>query len=258
MEQRSFAFTVEGQYYGAHSTTGQPTIRNYQCTFKLLSLEGALSIIVKYLLEPYLTKNYEDYCRFRTHKIVGMEVFGPKPNTAVLQLSFEDMSVNELADFCILKRIFIDPHKHKDLQKVREEVARIYQNRVDQKRQDEKSGKAAEQKEIDALLALNNIPKLDNNGVNLNMQRVGAAIKNAGDGRTIEKVGFEAIGSTPKKDLPAESTAPVLEAPVPVGNTGATMEEEPVNNDPAITAKAFDDAAAKHLGLEPAPDDIFA
>jgi hypothetical protein len=253
MEPRSFNFVVEGQYYGAHSTTGQPTIRNYQATFKLLSLEGALSIIVKYLLEPYLTKNYEDYCRFRTHKIVGMEVFGPKPNTAVLQLSFEDMSVNELADFCILKRIFIDPHKHKDLQKVREEVARIYQNRVDQKRQDEKTGKASEQKEIDALLALNNIPKLDNNGVNLNMQRVGAALKNAGDGRTPEKVGFEALGAKP-----AHVEAPVVEGPTEIGKTGAIMEEEPVDNDPKLTAQAFDKAAAKHLKLEPATDDIFA
>lgn len=253
MEQRSFAFTVEGQYYGAHSTTGQPTIRNYQCTFKLLSLEGALSIIVKYLLEPYLTKHYEDYCRFRTHKIVGMEVFGPKPNTAVLQLSFEDMTVNELTDFCILKRIFIDPYKHKDLQKVREEVARIYQNRVDQKRQDEKSGKASEQKEIDALLALNNIPKLDNNGVNLNMQRVGAAIKNAGDGRTLEKVGSEALG--PKQ---THVEAPVVDGPNPIGGTGAVLEEEPVDNDPKLTAKAFNEAAAKHLRLQPEVDDIFA
>jgi hypothetical protein len=253
MEQRSFSFTVEGQYYGAHSTTGQPTIRNYQATFKLLSLEGALSIIVKYLLEPYLTKHYEDYCRFRTHKIVGMEVFGPKPNTAVLQLSFEDMTANELADFCILKRIFIDPHKHKDLEKVRKEVAQIYQNRMDQKRQDEKSGKASEQKEIDALLALNNIPKLDNNGVNLNMQRVGAAIKNAGDGRTHEKVGFEAIGAKP-----APTEAPVVDGPVEIGKTGAVMEEEPVDNDPKLTAEAFEKAAEKALGLQPVPDDIFA
>jgi hypothetical protein len=258
MDQRTFDFTVEGQYYGAHSTTGQPTIRNYQATFKLLSLEGALSVIVKHLLEPYLTRNYEDYCKFRTHKIIHMEVFGPKPNPAVLQLSFEDMTVNELADFCILKRIFIDPHKHKDLQKVREEIARIYQNRMDQKRQDEKSGKATEQKEIDALMALNNIPKLDNNGVNLNMQRVGAALKNAGDGRTIEKVGFEAIGPNRKNELPSESTAPVLGVPVPVGNSGATLEEEVVNNDPKLTAKAFEDAAARHLGLEPVVDDIFA
>lgn len=258
MEQRSFSFIVEGQYYGAHSTTGQPTIRNYQGTFKLLSMEGALSIIVKHLLEPFLTETYEDYCKFRTHKIVGMEVFGPKPNPAVLQLSFEDMTANELADFCILKRIFIDPHKHKDIEKVRKEVANIYQNRIDQKRQDEKSGKATEQKEIDALLALNGIRKLDNNGVNLNMQRVGAAIKGAGDGRTIERVGFEAIGTIKKSALPSESTAPVLEAPVAVGTTGATLEEVEVNNDPALTAKAFEDAAAKHLGLDPVVDDIFA
>lgn len=258
MEPRSFEFTVEGQYYGAHGQTGLPVIRNYEASFKLLSLEGALSIIVKYLLEPYLTKHYEDYGRFRTHKITGMKVLGKEPNPAVLQLSFDDMSVRELTDFCILKRIFIDPAKHKDLQKVREEVARIYQNRVDQKRQDEKSGKAAEQKEIDALLSLNNIPKLDPNVPNMNMQRAGAALKNAGDGRTLEKVGFEAIGTEKKLVLPSEATAPVIEGAIPVGGTGATLEEEEVNNDPALTAKAFDEAAAKHLGLQPATDDIFA
>lgn len=256
MESRSFSFTVEGQYYGAHHQTGLPIIKNYTSTFLLLSLEGALSTIVKHLLEPYLTKHYEDYGRFRTHKITSMDVHGKAPNTAVLQLSFDDMSTNELADFCILKRIFIDPHKHKDLQKVREEVARIYQNRVDQKRQDEKSGKAAEQKEIDALLALNNIPKLDPNNPNMNMQRTSAALKNAGDGRSIEKVGFDSIGTNRKSDMSAESTPTVLNAPVPVGGTGAILEEEMVDNDPKLTAKAFEAAATKRQ--EAAQDDIFA
>lgn len=254
--ERSFTFVIEGQYYAAHGSTGLPVIKNYQGEFKLLSMEAALSIIVKYLLEAYLTKNYEDYGRFKTHKIIGMEVHGKEPNPNVLQLAFDDMSINELTDFCILKRIFIDPHKHKDLEKVRDEIAKVYQNRIDQKRQDEKSGKAQEQKEIDALLVLNNIPKLDPNSPNINMQRTGAALKNAGDGRSVEKVGFDAISARHPKATATESTPPVLEAAVPIGATGATLEEEPVNNDPKLTARAFAEGAAKNKAN--AVEDIFA
>jgi hypothetical protein len=254
--ERSFSFNLEGQYFAAHNATGLPVIKNYQASFKLLSMEAALSVIVKYLLDPYLTKHYPDYGRFKTHKIVGMQVYGKAPNPQVLQLSFDDMTVNELADFCIIKRIFIDPHKHKDLQKVRMEVSKIYQNRVDQKRQDEKTGKAQEQKEIDALLALNDIPKLDPNMPNINMQRAGAALKNAGDGRAVEKVGYEAIAPTHKATLPSESTDPVISSPMAVDGSGATLEEEPVDNDPKLTDRAFKQAAKRKT--EPVTDDIFA
>lgn len=253
---RTFEFTIEGQYYAAHGSTGLPVIKSYRGIFKLLSLEGALSVIVKNLLDPYLTKNYEDYSKFRTHRIVALQTTGRKPDPTVLQLAFDDMSVEELTDFCILKHIFIDPHKHKDLDKCRIEVAKIYQNRTDQKKLDEKSGKAAEDKEIDELLRLNNIPKLDPNTPNINMQRSGAALKNAGDGRTIERVGSEALGLKHAHSTQASTDIPVLNAPVELGSTDAVMEEEPVDNDPALTAKAFEKAAQKNAA--PVPDDIFA
>lgn len=252
MVDRTFTFIVEGQYYGAHHSTGLPVIRGYKSEFKLKSLEGALSVIVKYLLEPFLTKHYEDYGRFRTHKITAMQVDGPLPSSAVLQKSFDEMTANELTDFCIIKRIFIDPHKHKDLEKCRQEVMKIYQNRMDQKKHDEKSGRAAEEKEIDALLELNNIPKLDPTAPNINMQRAGAALKNAGDGRSVEKVGFDAIGTRNYKAGSTEQISPVLNEPVEVGGSGATLEEQPVDNDPKLTAEAF----AK--GAKTPVEDIFA
>lgn len=240
MEKRHFTFKVEGQYYAAHGSTGLPVIKQYEGEFKLLSMEGALSIIVKYLLNAFLTNKYPDYARFRTHKITSMQTHGAPPQTNVLHLSFDEMTAQQLTDFCILKQIFIDPSKHANLEKCRNEVARIYQNRLDQKKQDEKTGKAAEQKEIDTLMELNKIPKLEGSIPNLNMQRTGTALKNISDGKAIEKVGYEALESM------QSST---------VEGTGALMEEVPVDNDPALTAAAF--GVSSKAKIKPKTDDLF-
>ena len=157
MADRSFEFLMEGQYYGVHTTTGAPTVKQYKAKFLLPSIEAAQSKICKYLLDPYLRKNYEDYAKFRTHKISSVKVNGKTPDKSILQMAIEDMNKSELADLCIIRQIFIDPYTHKDLNECRREVRVILEARVAQAKADQKSGASAEKTEIDELLRLNGL-----------------------------------------------------------------------------------------------------
>ena len=173
VETRNFEFIVKGQYYAAHTATGVATVKGYEAKLVLPSQEAALSVICKYLLDPYLRKHYEDYAKFRSHKIVHVKVNGRPPDHAVLQMAFEDMGVAELADFCILKQIFIDPYQHKDLDKVRADIKQIWEDRVAQHKADANSGRKREQEMQDHLLKLNDLPKSgDNPEININEQKI--------------------------------------------------------------------------------------
>ena len=172
MEKRNYEITVQGQYYGVHDTTGTPTIKSYVAKFILPTQEAALSVICRHLLDPYLRKHYPDYAKFRSHKITSVVVNGRPPDTRVLQMSFDDMGVADLSDFCILKQIFIDPYKHKDLEKCRIEVRKVWEARVSQMKADEKSGVAKEKLEVDALLEMNGLPADVKPEININEQKI--------------------------------------------------------------------------------------
>lgn len=188
--KRSFEFTVEGQYYGAHGETGLPVVKQYTAQFTLPSQESALSIICKHLLSPYLQKKYSDFVRFRTHRITNMVTTGRKPDSAVLQMPIEEMSIAQLSDFCLLKQIFIDPYKHSSLQLCREQVMKVYHERLNQAKANQASGEAERIKEVNDLLELNQLPKIPKDGfvpVSVNEQRVAAAMAGAiKDPRPIE------------------------------------------------------------------------
>lgn len=243
-EKRSFCFTVEGKYYGAHGATGLPVVKLYVAKFILPSQEAALSVIVRHLLIPYLTKNYADFGSLRTHHITSMVTEGRLPDSKVLQMSFDDMEIQDLSDFCILKQIFIDPYKHKNFEQCREQVMKIFQSRTDEKAMAKKSGKDVEQKEIDELLKLNNLPRVDTSIPNVNMQKQNVALKPR-DGRIEETVG-----------------APRAEAAIeqPEGLAGLPdMVEEPVDNDPKLTAAAFEEniEKSKTKPEDGDPDNLF-
>ena len=157
-DARNFGVEVRGQYYAAHTATGVATIKQYTANFVLPSQEAALSVICKYLLDPYLRTHYEDYAKFRTHKITNVKVNGRPPNGAVLQMAFADMGIADLADFCILKHIFIDPYQHKDLEKVRADIQQIWESRIAQTKADANSGVKHEKELADHLLKLNKLP----------------------------------------------------------------------------------------------------
>ncbi len=229
--KRSFTFTVEGIYYGSHGQTGLPVTKPYIAKFVLPSQEAALSVIVKHLLKPWLRKHHPDYASIRTHRITSMDTSGRLPDPKVNQMAFEDMEVADLSDFCILNQIFIDPYKHKNFEECREQVVKLYQSRSDEKKLAKKTGKDVEQKEVADLLKLNDLKADEETTLpTLAEQRIGAALKNRGDGRHTEHVGIEKIA-------PAESNPPLADVP--------GMVEEPVNNDPALTAKAFEENEAK-------------
>jgi hypothetical protein len=180
-EARNFEIEVRGQYYAAHTATGVATIKQYTANFVLPSQEAALSIICKYLLDPYLRTHYEDYAKFRTHKITNVKVNGRAPNGAVLQMAFADMGIADLADFCILKHIFIDPYQHKDLEKVRGDIQQIWESRIAQQKADSNSGVKREKEMADALLKMNKLPLSGAYPeINVNEQKIMSAAK-AGD-----------------------------------------------------------------------------
>ena len=91
----------------------------YVAKFVLPTPEAALSVICKHLLDPYLRKHYDDYARFRSHKITSIVTNGRPPDPAVLNIPIDEQGVAELADFCLLRNIFIDPYKHKNLEQCR-------------------------------------------------------------------------------------------------------------------------------------------
>lgn len=201
-EKRSFKIKVEGQYYGAHEATGAPTVKFYTAEFVLPSQEAALSIICKHLLDPYLRKHYADYAKFRSHKIVNVVVVGRQPDPSVLRMAFEDMGVSELSDFCILKRIFIDPYKHEKIDKCREEIRQIWEARVSQEKADKTTGLAKEKKEADELLAMNDLQAVGEGAeINPNAQRIAGAMKKAD--KDIRASDVPADGAAkPEEDLP--------------------------------------------------------
>ena len=171
--KRTFDITVEGQYYGVHDLTGNAVIKNYTARFVLPSLEAALSVICKHLLDPYLRKNYPDYARFRSHRVTGISTKGKAPDRAVLQMSFDDMTAEQLSDFCILNRIAIDPYEHEDLDKCREDIKTIYQARLAQARADRENGKATDKIKVDRLLEMNELPPEEENvKININEQKL--------------------------------------------------------------------------------------
>jgi hypothetical protein len=187
MEKRSFEVNLTGQYYGVHNESGVATIKNYVAKFVLPSQEAALSVIVKYLLDPYLRKNYPDYAKFRTHKITSIISNGRPPDPKVLQMAFEDMGPEDLSDFCILKHIFIDPAKHKDLEKCRAEIKATYEARIAQAKADQKSGASAEKQNEMDLLELNELPKPGAHpDININAQKLEAAAAKGKDVRVVD------------------------------------------------------------------------
>ena len=156
---------------------GKNGAKNYTASFILPSQEAALSIICKHLLPAYLKKHYVDYARFRTHKIVSLESVNYTPDKSVLQMAFDDMSVKDLSDFCILRQILIDPYRHSNLEKVREEIRRIWENKVAQSKHDRKSGKEKEDKEVDDLLAMNKLKHDSNPEISVGAQTIAANLK---------------------------------------------------------------------------------
>lgn len=175
-QDRFFEAVVVGDYYAFSSASGSTTLKNYRASFILPSQEAALSVICRHLLEKKLKSMYPDFIRFRTHKLESLTLHGHKPNPEVLNMSIDEMTVSELSDFCILNRIMIDPFQHSNLQACKEKVTSAYQILRQQRRDKEESKTKADQKQIDELLGLNQLPA-DNAEmtININEQKALAA-----------------------------------------------------------------------------------
>lgn len=214
MEQvkRSFEIVVEGQYSAIGDITGTPTIKHYLAKFVLPSQEAALSVICKHLLAPYLRKTHRDFIRYRTHKLVSITAIGRKPDTEVLQMSIEDMSVGQLSDFCILKGIMIDPYKHQDVVVTRERIAEAWRLQRQVRKEADNSKAGDQQKEVDALLNANDLPKeTDTVQVNLREREVTAAAQ--------VKINPGSLAATSLEAIESNELLPAIEKDASIGES---------------------------------------
>lgn len=167
--KRLYKATVEGQYFANTGGVRGGSIKKYSAEFILPSNEAALSVVVSKLLSPKLSMQYPDYTRYRTHRLVKLEMIGDyKPNRAVLELPVEAMSMAQLLDFCLLRGIMIDPYKRKNVEIAREQISLAWEEKKRLMR--DNSAEAEAKKKDDALLELNNIP-IEKGGVQVTMRQ---------------------------------------------------------------------------------------
>lgn len=179
---KHFEVTVRGQYQSLHEGSGVPTLKPFEETFNLPSQEAALSSICKHLLGARLKKKYPDFIRFRTHELVGMRLVGYTPNKDVLQMSIEEMRLDELYDFCILKQIMIDPYKHtaKDIFAIRNMVQKSWTEKRTAIKEAATSKEGNDAREADALRAANDLdPTAKDPVINVNEQKLTQNAKKA-------------------------------------------------------------------------------
>lgn len=160
MPEKYFKATVRGQYYCVQTASTTQSVKNYEVDFILPSQEAALSTICKYLLDRKLKDTYPDYAKFRTHQLVNLELHNHKPDQAVLQMAIEDMSLAQLFDFTVLKKISVDPYRQKGtLPEIRALITSAYSNQKASQKENLSPAEQKEAKELDAILKANKISK---------------------------------------------------------------------------------------------------
>ena len=149
-DQRVYEVTVEGTYYAAGKT-----IKKYAVKFKLPSLDSALSVILKHLLDNKLRESYEDYMDYRTHDITETRILGESPDEAVLSIPIGRMSFGQLADFCALRSLFVDPYKFSVVDQARGAVQQAWsdkqQQMLDEKERQEKDKEGVDLRKLNDL-----------------------------------------------------------------------------------------------------------
>ena len=152
--KRVYEVTVEGQYYAAGREGGR-TIKKYVLKFKLPSLDSALSMIVKHLLDNKLRETYEDYVDYRTHDITETRILGDTPDSALLSIPIGKMSFGQLADFCALRSLFVDPYKFSVIDQARGAVSQAWSDKqqamADEKERLEKDKQGADLRALNDL-----------------------------------------------------------------------------------------------------------
>lgn len=149
-DQRVYEVTVEGTYYAAGKT-----IKKYIVRFKLPSLDSALSVILKHLLDNKLRETYDDYMDYRTHDITETKIIGESPDEAVLSIPVGRMSFGQLADFCAIRSLFVDPYKFSVIDEARKAVSQAWadkqQEMADEKIRLEKDKEGADLRKLNDL-----------------------------------------------------------------------------------------------------------
>ena len=174
--KKYFQAVVRGQYHALSEVAGVPTLKAYEETFILPSQEAALSNICRFLLTPRLRQKHADFIRYRTHQLVSLTLHGHTPDPDVLQMSIDDMSLEQLYDFCILKQLMVDPYKHtaKDIFQIRELVSSVYTQKREMAKSNQMMGSAEEKKSIAALREANALP-VESEGLHINVNELKAS-----------------------------------------------------------------------------------
>lgn len=155
--------TVEGQYYA--NIDGRKAILDYKEVFKLPSMNMALSVIRNELLHERLRSSAKHYTGFRTYKITHVETVGEqrKPEPSVLNLPIEQMNVQQLSDFCILRGFSFDPHSIGDILDARAQVLKLNQVYLTERMKNREAEHEIEK--ANELRALNELPTKEAGGL---------------------------------------------------------------------------------------------
>jgi hypothetical protein len=136
----------------AKDAPGKKALRPYEVVVNVPSLDGALSLIVRKLLDGALRKKYADdgYIRFRTHSIKEARPLSPAtPESTNLLYMPREALVAYIADV----RAPIDPANYPDTVKLRESVMDYAQNPNGFEKRE--AARVADLKESAALAQLN-------------------------------------------------------------------------------------------------------
>lgn len=141
-----FTVTVEGQYY-AQGKKLKPY--SYKCN--LPDMTKPLSIVKGQIEARKMPQLYEDFVAVRTRAIVDVQT--DDPNQAIpVSDNVHQMTIDQLKDRIILKKLPIDINSYSDVLLLRKDVADAEQNlELFLETKKERAAKAAEAQELDDL-----------------------------------------------------------------------------------------------------------
>lgn len=146
---KGYAVEVAGDYYAMSEERKGKVKKPYSIVVNLASLDAAMSVIKKNLLERAIRAKYPDYVGVHTHHIVKATPLSPEtPESSNLQFMPRERLERYIADH----RVPVDPANYKDVVVLRETVVDYTLNPVGfEAREAEKQKKRAEQAELAAL-----------------------------------------------------------------------------------------------------------
>lgn len=202
MSQRLYEITITGEYYTKKAAgTEVASIYPYKVAFILPSLDSALAVIKGKLLNDKLKQVYDTYETYRTHSVTGVKLVTGSVDQSVVNLPINELTLVQLDDYCVVKRLFCDVYKAGSLAKARFLVTKLSGEQSERFNASAESRKAeADENELRRLNEMN----IKQHGVEI----PGSAVKQQTKPEYAPPKGgtmHDSEPSTPSMDIPGQS-----------------------------------------------------